>query len=294
MPRAILCILDSFGIGGAPDAADYGDGHGQPIPAPTRLGPHRRRKLRSARRLPNLDASGSAPPRKLSTGTIPPGLTDQPKGGRWGVGREVSQGQGHALRPLGNRRRAGAVRLGLFPPDRADLSARSDRRVRRARQAARHSRRQARLGHRRSSPNWARSTSAPASRSATPRSTRVFQIAAHETHFGLERLYEICQIAFELTAPLMIGRVIARPFVGETPGDLQAHRQPPRLRHRAARADPARSRQGRRPAGLSPSARFPTSMPATASPTRSRRRATWCCSTAPSKPWKWPPTAPSS
>ena len=44
----------------------------------------------------------------------------------------------------------------------------------------------------------------------------VFQIAAHETHFGLERLYEICQIAFELTEPLKIGRVIARPFSGET------------------------------------------------------------------------------
>ena len=28
MPRAIVCILDSFGIGGAPDAADYDDGHG--------------------------------------------------------------------------------------------------------------------------------------------------------------------------------------------------------------------------------------------------------------------------
>ena len=28
MPRAILCILDSFGIGGAPDAAAYSDGHG--------------------------------------------------------------------------------------------------------------------------------------------------------------------------------------------------------------------------------------------------------------------------
>ena len=25
MPRAILCVLDSVGIGGAPDAADYGD-----------------------------------------------------------------------------------------------------------------------------------------------------------------------------------------------------------------------------------------------------------------------------
>jgi phosphopentomutase len=45
----------------------------------------------------------------------------------------------------------------------------------------------------------------------------VFQIAAHETHFGLERLYRICEIAFELTEPLKIGRVIARPFVGETP-----------------------------------------------------------------------------
>ena len=45
----------------------------------------------------------------------------------------------------------------------------------------------------------------------------MFQIAAHETHFGLERLYEVCEIAFRLTEPLKIGRVIARPFVGETP-----------------------------------------------------------------------------
>ena len=44
----------------------------------------------------------------------------------------------------------------------------------------------------------------------------VFQIAAHEEHFGLQRLYEVCEAAFKLTAPLMIGRVIARPFVGET------------------------------------------------------------------------------
>jgi phosphopentomutase len=44
----------------------------------------------------------------------------------------------------------------------------------------------------------------------------VFQIAAHEAHFGLERLYAVCEEAFRLTAPLMIGRVIARPFLGET------------------------------------------------------------------------------
>jgi phosphopentomutase len=43
----------------------------------------------------------------------------------------------------------------------------------------------------------------------------VFQIAAHETHFGLERLYECCRIAREILDPLGVGRVIARPFVGE-------------------------------------------------------------------------------
>ena len=44
----------------------------------------------------------------------------------------------------------------------------------------------------------------------------VIQIAAHETHFGLQRLYEVCAIARELSYPLNIGRVIARPFLGET------------------------------------------------------------------------------
>jgi phosphopentomutase len=44
----------------------------------------------------------------------------------------------------------------------------------------------------------------------------VFQIAASEEHFGLERLYEVCEEAFKLTSKLMIGRVIARPFTGET------------------------------------------------------------------------------
>lgn len=43
----------------------------------------------------------------------------------------------------------------------------------------------------------------------------VFQVAAHETHFGLERLYEICQIARDILDPYGLGRVIARPFVGE-------------------------------------------------------------------------------
>ena len=43
----------------------------------------------------------------------------------------------------------------------------------------------------------------------------VFQIAAHEERFGLDRLYEASEIAREmLTGEHCVGRVIARPFVG--------------------------------------------------------------------------------
>lgn len=45
----------------------------------------------------------------------------------------------------------------------------------------------------------------------------VFQIAAHEQHFGLDRLYALCELARILVDPLHIGRVIARPFIGEAP-----------------------------------------------------------------------------
>jgi phosphopentomutase len=42
----------------------------------------------------------------------------------------------------------------------------------------------------------------------------VLQIAAHEEHFGLDALYALCEVAFELVRPYNIGRVIARPFLG--------------------------------------------------------------------------------
>ncbi|MDQ2995014.1 MAG: phosphopentomutase [Pseudomonadota bacterium] len=42
----------------------------------------------------------------------------------------------------------------------------------------------------------------------------VFQVAAHEQSFGLEKLYEVCAVARVLVDPYNIGRVIARPFVG--------------------------------------------------------------------------------
>jgi len=50
----------------------------------------------------------------------------------------------------------------------------------------------------------------------------VFQIAAHEEIIPLERLYEICSIVRNeiLIPPLLVGRVIARPFIGKA-GDFK-------------------------------------------------------------------------
>lgn len=49
----------------------------------------------------------------------------------------------------------------------------------------------------------------------------VFQIAAHEQYFGLERLYQVCDMARVLVDAYQIGRVIARPFIGETVGNFK-------------------------------------------------------------------------
>ncbi|MFL5814335.1 MAG: phosphopentomutase [Bdellovibrionia bacterium] len=43
----------------------------------------------------------------------------------------------------------------------------------------------------------------------------VWQVAAHEESFGLDRLLKICKSAREICDELKIGRVIARPFIGD-------------------------------------------------------------------------------
>ncbi|WP_028584426.1 phosphopentomutase [Desulfogranum mediterraneum] len=63
----------------------------------------------------------------------------------------------------------------------------------------------------------------------------VFQIACHEEHFGLERLYQLAEIARELVDPYQIGRVIARPFIGTGSSNYQRTAN----RHDYAMAPPA-------------------------------------------------------
>jgi phosphopentomutase len=44
----------------------------------------------------------------------------------------------------------------------------------------------------------------------------VFQIAAHEEHFGLARLLDLCKAVAPMLHEMRVGRVIARPFIGST------------------------------------------------------------------------------
>lgn len=211
MPRAILCILDSLGIGGAPDADQYGDegsdtlGH---IAANYDLS------------LPNMDALGLGAAAELSTGAVPRGLTNQPKSGRWGVGREVSKGKDT---PSGHWEIGGVpvpFEWGYFPQTIPTFPAElTDQLIERAGLPGI-------LGNRHASGMpIIQELGEEHIRTGKPicytSIDSVFQIAAHETHFGLDRLYQVCEIAYDLTAPLMIGRVIARPFVGETPADFK-------------------------------------------------------------------------
>ena len=108
-------------------------------------------------------------------------------------------------------------------------------------EAAGHSRRLPRARARRSSTSFGEEHIRTGKPICYTSADSVFQIAAHEAHFGLERLYEFCKI----------GAPAGRP-AEHRPGDRAAlHRrerrptfertaQPPRLRRAAARADAAR------------------------------------------------------
>ncbi len=218
MSRALLIVLDSVGIGGAPDAAAYGDegadtlGH---VAAACAQGRADRAGLRSGPlALPHLASLGLGLCCRASTGVMPPGLA--PPGvpqSRWGVGRETSRGKDT---PSGHWEITGApaeTAFGYFPDARpafpADLVA----------ALVREAGLPGILGDRHAS-GTAIVDELGAEHLRTGRPIcytsvdSVFQIAAHETAFGLERLYETCRVARRLCDPLRVGRVIARPFVG--------------------------------------------------------------------------------
>ncbi|WP_018184758.1 phosphopentomutase [Kaistia granuli] len=220
MSRAILIVLDSVGIGGAPDAAAYGDegantiGH---IAAACAEGRGDRAGLRAgALALPNLARLGLGAAAEGASGSWPAGLGEpDDRSALYGHAAEISNGKDT---PSGHWEIA-AVPVpfdwGYFPEEEPCFpAALTDAIVREAKLPGL-------LGNKHASgttilaelgEEHIRTLKPIAYTSADS----VFQIAAHETHFGLERLYALCEIVRRLVDPLNIGRVIARPFLGET------------------------------------------------------------------------------
>ncbi len=217
MPRVLLLVLDSVGVGGAADAARYGDegadtvGH---IAEAAACGQADRAELRAGPlQLPHLSALGLGQACRLASGSIPPGLACKIDLPTAGCASEISKGKDT---PSGHWEIAGAPvtfewgyfprRVPCFPPALIrDLCERGGLPGTLGNCHASGTEIIAELG------SEHMLTGAPICYTSAD---SVFQIAAHEGTFGLERLYELCAVARELVDPLRIGRVIARPFVG--------------------------------------------------------------------------------
>ena len=204
MPRAFLLILDSFGIGGAPDAASFGDEGADTL---GHICDH------MTLNVPNMAALGLGLAAKGSTGRNR--LAHVPLIGQYGFATEISRGKdtitGHweiAGVPLQFEWGYFPHSIPAFPQDLIDDIV--TRCGLPGLLAMRHA------SGTQVIVDFGEEHVATGKPIAYTSADSVIQIAAHEEHFGLERLYEVCRITRELTFALNIGRVIARPFMGET------------------------------------------------------------------------------
>ncbi|MDZ7789890.1 MAG: phosphopentomutase [Xanthomonadales bacterium] len=221
MSRALVIVLDSFGIGAAADAGQFGDAGADTL---GHIAEHRLREG-APLALPNLARLGLFHAHRASTGSAAAGVTlPDHVDGSWGYAKEVSSGKDT---PSGHWEMTGVpVRFewGYFRA-REDSFPKAflDELIRRAELPgvlgnchASGTEIIARLGVEHIE------TGKPIVYTSAD---SVFQIAVHEQFFGLKRLDRLCEIARELLDDYCgdhpIGRVIARPFVGNHAGDFK-------------------------------------------------------------------------
>jgi len=213
MARAIILVLDSFGIGATDDADKFGD-----VGADT-LGHIAKVRAEGSEplKLPNLARLGLFHAAMESTGAFAAGVnTDVEIVGAYGHAAELSSGKDT---PSGHWEIAGLPVLfdwgyftdktNTFPPELIDeLVARADLPGVIGNCHASGTTIIAELGD---------EHVASGKPILYASADSVFQIACHEESFGLERLYALCDVARELVDKYEIGRVIARPFLGDGP-----------------------------------------------------------------------------
>ena len=220
MARALLIVLDSVGIGGAPDAQAYGDAGANTLGHIAQACADRRGDRAGLRagplQVPHLDALGLGLALHRASGLLPPGLS-RPlhPGALWGHATETSPGKDT---PSGHWEMAGCpvdFNWGYFPDTSPCFpAALTDALVAEGGLPGI-------LGNCHASGTLVIEelgeehvrTGRPICYSSAD---SVLQIAAHETAFGLQRLYDLCHIARRLSDPLRIGRIIARPFTGDS------------------------------------------------------------------------------
>ena len=220
MARAFLVVMDSVGIGGAADADTFFNGEvpdtgsntvghiaqacAQGLAEDGRSGPLN---------VPNLVALGLGAAVEQSSGLRIEGL-DGPVKGTWGAASEVSRGKDT---PSGHWELAGLPVpwdwhyfpdvTNSFPPE---LVA----------QLAAFAGTDGILGNCHA-PGTAIIEALGAQHIKTgfpicyTSADSVLQIAAHEEHFGLDRLLDLCARMAPIAHEMKVGRVIARPFVGD-------------------------------------------------------------------------------
>ncbi|MDU8929893.1 phosphopentomutase [Alisedimentitalea sp. MJ-SS2] len=223
MPRAFLVVMDSVGIGGAPDADQFFNGDTPDTGANT--AGHIARACSQGKaeegrtgplNVPNLAALGLGDATTLASGLqtdLPPATT-----GLWGAATEISKGKDT---PSGHWEIAGVPvpwDWHYFPntnpaiPDDLLALIRQTAGVDGTLANTHYSGTKVidDFGQRHIETGWPIVYTSVDS---------VIQIAAHEEHFGLDRLLQLCKDIAPAFHALKLGRVIARPFVG-TPGNF--------------------------------------------------------------------------
>ncbi|MFP4451453.1 MAG: phosphopentomutase [Rhodosalinus sp.] len=220
MTRAFLIVMDSVGIGGAPDAAAFFSG-GVPDTGANTLGHIAEACARGAAEegrsgplhVPVLDRLGLGAAVRLASGRAAPGLDAAPEG-LWAAATEASPGKDT---PSGHWELAGLPvpwEWTYFPDTQPAFPAGLVADVCRLAGTG------GILGNcHASGTEIVERLGAEHLRSGWPicytSADSVFQIAAHEEAFGLDRLLALCAGLAPRLHAMRVGRVIARPFVGD-------------------------------------------------------------------------------
>lgn len=208
MKRGFILLLDSFGIGALPDADKFNDAGANTLR-------HIAEKY-SVLKLPNLTRLGLNAAVTECNGTPIPAVKENVQiKGAYGYAAELSYGKDTTS---GHWEIAGVPALfewGCFPPDYPSFPKELvDKFIEQTKIPGI-------LGNKHASGTVIiEELGDEHIRTGKPivytSADSVFQIAAHEKTFGLNRLYEICEIARKLVDSYNIGRVIARPFSGKS------------------------------------------------------------------------------